>query len=400
MASSAMDIDDSPPRTSLEDRKRGPTTPPPKERPAASAARARIAEIVAAEAVEMCSDLISPTPSPPPTRTAERKKRKKDLTALPVRMDAPSLASFFMHGKRTSREKATAGLEASQGTPSRQPLGLPLTLNADDVRASSPSIAKWTDLRRSASAVSPEQQLRLEDDNARPSSSVPPPSTEVVQYMEKHADTEVFRFSPAGVIHAPKPLSPRRHTVVSPSIAPGSRMAFREWSAGDFGGPREGASPSPWGSPSPGPGVEGYVAADKEWFAEALATSSAKVVESLADKIVDHDGMMQDEFNNIVSDLGDEMRTEMKEFKAELRALVVAKVSAQEKEIRELREMVLSLAKKLDGGHASTPPLPPPVRKARGESKGPQAPSYAQAGDGGPAKSPFGPAGTAAKAQA
>jgi hypothetical protein len=144
----------------------------------------------------------------------------------------------------------TAGLESSPDTPSRQPLGLPLTLNADDARAASPSIAKWTDLRRSASAVSPGQQLRLEDDNARPSSSVPPPSTEVVQYMES---TRIRRYSnlPRRALHAPKPISPRRHAVVSPSIAPGSRMAFREWSAGDFGGPAEGASP--WGSPSPGP---------------------------------------------------------------------------------------------------------------------------------------------------
>jgi hypothetical protein len=111
-------------------------------------------------------------------------------------------------------------------------------------------------------------------------------------------------------------------------------MAFREWSAGDFGGPAEGTSP--WGSPSPGPGR--YAAADKDWFSESLATSSAKVVSSVADKIVDHDGMMLDEFNNVVSDLGDEMRAEMKELRAELRALVVAKVSAQEKEIRELRD--------------------------------------------------------------
>jgi hypothetical protein len=152
-------------------------------------------------------------------------------------------------------------------------------------------------------------------------------------------------------------------------------MAFGEWRAGDFGGPAEGASP--WGSPSPGPGR--YAAADKEWFAEALATSSAKVVSSVADKIVDHEGMMLDEFNKVVSDLGDKMRIEMKELKAELRALVVAKVSAQEKEIRELRDIILSLAKKVDGGR--TVPLPPlpTVRKEGTESKGPQAPSYAQA---------------------
>jgi hypothetical protein len=168
-------------------------------------------------------------------------------------------------------------------------------------------------------------------------------------------------------------------------------MAFREWSAGDFGGPAEGASP--WGSPSPGP--EKYAATDKEWFSEALAISSAKVVSSVADKIVDHDGMMLDEFNNVVSDLGDEMRAEMKELRAELRALVVAKVSAQEKEIRELRGMVLSLAKKIDGGRASSPPPPPPARKAKGDGKSPQAPSYAQAAaprpTATPSRAPSGP---------
>jgi hypothetical protein len=91
----------------------------------------------------------------------------------------------------------------------------------------------------------------------------------------------------------------------------------------------------------------------------------------VADKIVDHDGMMLDEFNNVVSDLGDEMRAEMKELRAELRALVVAKVSAQEKEIRELREMVLSLAKKVDGGRLPPPhPLPPGRRGGRARTAG------------------------------
>jgi hypothetical protein len=163
-------------------------------------------------------------------------------------------------------------------------------------------------------------------------------------------------------------------------------MDFREWRTGDFSGPAEGASP--WGSPSPDPGR--FVAADKEWFAEALATSSAKVVSSVADKIVDHDGMMLDEFNNVVSDLGDEMRVEMKELRTELRALVVAKVSGQEKEIRELRDMVLSLAKKVDGGRPGPLSPMPAARKEKLGSRGPQAPSYAQAAT---AKTPTAPAG-------
>jgi hypothetical protein len=115
----------------------------------------------------------------------------------------------------------------------------------------------------------------------------------------------------------------------------------------------------------------------------------------LADKIVDHDGMMFDEFHNMVSDLGDEMRVEMKELKEELRALVVAKVSAQEKEIRELRDMVLSLAKKVDGGRTTPLPPLPTARKERTESKGSQAPSYAQAAAAktttAPAGAPSGP---------
>jgi hypothetical protein len=163
-------------------------------------------------------------------------------------------------------------------------------------------------------------------------------------------------------------------------------MALREWRTGDFGRPAEGASP--WGSPSPDPGR--FVAADKEWFAEALVISSAKVVSSVADKIVDHDGMMLDEFNNVVSDLGDEMRVEMKELRAELRALVVAKVSAQEKEIRELRDMVLSLAKKVDGGRPGPLSPTPIARKEKLESRGPQAPSYAPAAMA-PTGAPSGP---------
>jgi hypothetical protein len=119
------------------------------------------------------------------------------------------------------------------------------------------------------------------------------------------------------------------------------------------------------------------------------------VVSSVADKIVDHDGMMLDEFNNVVSDLGDEMRIEMKELKPELGALVVAKVFAQEKEIREVRDMVLSLAKKVEEGR--TVPLPPlpTARKVRTECKGPQALSYAQAEAAktttAPAGAPLGP---------
>jgi hypothetical protein len=46
---------------------------------------------------------------------------------------------------------------------------------------------------------------------------------------------------------------------------------------------------------------------------------------------------MLDKFNNVVLDLGNKMRVEMKELRAKLRALVAAKVSTQEKEIRELR---------------------------------------------------------------
>jgi hypothetical protein len=150
----------------------------------------------------------------------------------------------------------------------------------------------------------------------------------------------------------------------------------------------DGAS-SPWGSPFPSPGPGSYAAADKVWFVEALTTSSAKVVSLVADKIVDHDGMMLDEFNNVVSDLGDEMRVEMKELKVELRALVAAKISVQEEEISELRDMVLSLARKVDGGRTSPPP-PATARKERAENKGTQVPSYAQTAAAKPLKAPAG----------
>jgi hypothetical protein len=188
------------------------------------------------------------------------------------------------------------------------------------------------------------------------------------------SDTRIRRYS-----NPPRRI-PFMHQNRSPrDVMPPSRHQSpqaREWPLGSgvqvTSADRRKAHP-----PSPGP--EKYAATDKEWFSEALAISSAKVVSSVADKIVDHDGMMLDEFNNVVSDLGDEMRAEMKELRAELRALVVAKVSAQEKEIRELRGMVLSLAKKTDGGRASSPPPPPPARKAKGDGKSPQAPSYAQA---------------------
>jgi hypothetical protein len=175
-------------------------------------------------------------------------------------------------------------------------------------------------------------------------------------------------------------------------------MAFREWSAGDFGGPAEGASP--WGSPSPGPGR--YAAADKDWFSEALAISSAKVVSSVADKIVDHDGMMLDKFNNVVSDLGDKMRAEMKELRAELRALVVAKVSTQEKEIKELRDLVLSLAKKADRGRST--PLPPPINRSESEDREQKTagaflrPSRGCQNVDRPSRSPLGPEGIPAEA--
>jgi hypothetical protein len=123
----------------------------------------------------------------------------------------------------------------------------------------------------------------------------------------------------------------------------------------------------------------------------------------MADKIVDHDGMMLHEFNNVVSDLGNKTRMEMKELKAELGALVVAKVFAQEKEIREVRDMVLSLSKKVEEGR--TVPLPPlpTARKVRTECKGPQAPSYAQAeaakNNDCPSRSPLGPQGVSAETE-
>jgi hypothetical protein len=201
-----MEIDDFSSRASPEDRKRGLTTPPPKERPAASGARARIAEIVAAEAVEACSDLISPSSSPPPTRTADRKKRKKEIASLPANMDAPSVSAFFMHGDRAPKAKMAAGLESAPDTLSRQPLGLPLTLNADGAATSLPPVAKMDQprtqciccLTRTAAAIGGFRTPFL---------LCPTTTHDGDTYLEQHVDTEVFHSSPPGAVHAPKPIS-------------------------------------------------------------------------------------------------------------------------------------------------------------------------------------------------
>jgi hypothetical protein len=120
-------------------------------------------------------------------------------------------------------------------------------------------------------------------------------------------------------------------------------------------------------------------------MAEAIATSSEKIVRTLTANLTDS------MIGHVVSGLGDDLKgeiesvkRELREFKAEMRALVVARSAGQEKEIAELRDLVSSMAKKVDGGKVG--PLPPnhkekipqaSVGNAGTSSR--KAPSYAQA---------------------
>jgi hypothetical protein len=209
--------------------------------------------------------------------------------------------------------------------------------------------------------------------------------------MDQHADTEVFPSSPPRLVHEPKPVSPSRHLVIAPSFTPDSQIEFSKWREGDFGGPatdratpygdkHPDGSPSPWGSPSPTPEnfdrlltperFGRYATLDKDWITDTLATSANKVVLALTtrmrsrdaevvEKMATRDEDMMEEISRIVATMRDSLT-------AELRALVVAKASAQDKEIRKLRNIVVSLAQRVDNGKAGPTPSPP---KTGGEKR-------------------------------